>query len=372
MKILKFDFYRTSMNKKVKSKIFLGPSNTANVSSSFESAFELIGIKADFYTYTEKQHPFSYNAGRQLFLFEKNKLFAANKLTRFSFYKINSLLKVFYVLWISIKYNTLIFIYPDSLLPDNRDLKIYRFFNRKIIGVFVGCPDRDIYFDKSKNYICNICSDTLKQELLYCDRIQDKKKRIQFFETYVDYVIGQPDSTSYIKNKKIIWAFLTCNPPNNDRFLRKLESPIINIVHFPSNPLIKGSNIIIPILDRIGKLDNVNIIIKTKIPHAEVMEELEKSHILVDELHSLSYGVLSIEAMSRGCIVFSSYKSSKDINEPISPVIKIDTDKLYEDLLSLISNRKKMATIASDSIEHYSKFHMPEVIANYYRKSLDL
>ena len=276
------------------------------------------------------------------------------------------------MLWISINYNTLIFIYPDSLLPDNRDLKIYKFFNRKIIGVFVGCPDRDIYFDENKNYICKICPDIPKQKQLYCDRIVEKEKRVQFFETYIDYAIGQPDSTSFIQNKKSIWAFMPCVPPVNDKYLKKLKSPLINIVHFPSNPLIKGSNIIIPILERLGEMDHVNIIIKSKISHTELLEELEASHILVDELHSLSYGVLSIEAMSRGCIVFSSYKSSIEINEPISPVIKIDPEKLYEDLFNLISNREKMLAIAIDSISYYKEFHRPEVIANYYSKSLDL
>ena len=65
-----------------KSKVFIGPLNTANQAEGFAEALRSVGIKADFWSYSNRQHPFGYRKEKIIHLFNDSpppfKIFGKN------------------------------------------------------------------------------------------------------------------------------------------------------------------------------------------------------------------------------------------------------------------------------------------------------
>lgn len=354
-----------------KSRVFIGLTNTANISLTLAEALKLINVKADYVSLKFARRIFNYERDKLIFQFKENTfpiLFNKN-ITSI----INTALLYMYFLYYLVKYNTFIFISPSSFLPNYNDLPILKLFNKKIIFIFAGCPERDVNFDKdNQEYICNLCTDKEKQKLCYCNNIERKSLRVQYFEKYSDYIISQDDSSGYLLIKKPIWPYVIAKEPNVKNYLLKYQEEVITIVHLPSNPMMKRSHIIVPVLEEIAKdRNNIKVIVKENVPHNQLLLLLEEAHILVDAL-GLSYGVLAAEAMARGCIVVCGEMEFVNRRLGENPLIQVTSKNLYEVLVNLIENRPRMQFLASKSIEFYKKFHSPKSAGQYYKEKLKL
>jgi len=356
-----------------KSKVFVGTINTANQAKGFAEALRSVGVKADFWSCSNSQHPFGYGTDKVMKFFSDSpppfKIFGKNIFAILN----NYIIKTLYFIKFLFSYNTFIFISPSSILRDNKDLSILRFFKKKIVFVFCGCTERDPDFDKSNpDYICNRCKDVEKQKMCLCDNLNIKMKRVRSFEKYSDYIISQDDSASYLKYKEPIWFYLLSPEPYKDNYLKKYEDKKIRIVHFPSNPLVKQSHIIIPILKKFKDKGKIKIIIKEGIWDKEKIEkELDEAHILVNVLGT-GYNKLAVEAMSRGCVVLNSVPEWFKKKVPDAPIYKISAISLESDIKILIKNCNILKEYAQKSIEFYHKFHLPHTAGKYYKEMLNL
>ncbi|MGM7672157.1 hypothetical protein [Microbacterium sp. A93] len=87
----------------------------------------------------------------------------------------------------------------------------------------------------------------------------------------------------------------------NEPLRRKV--PIV--LHAPTNPLVKGTTLIEPVLERMaaeGLLDYQRII---KVPASEMPERFAAADIVLDQFAIGSYGTTSIEAMAAGRLVIA-------------------------------------------------------------------
>jgi hypothetical protein len=270
-------------------------------------------------------------------------------------------------------YNNFLFISPESLLPNNRDLLFLRFFKKKIYFLFTGCVERDPSFDlENPNFICNRCIDHNWQKKFHCEQVEIKKKLVQNIEKYADKIIAAPDSAAFLKNKNTIWPFIATEKPLNLDYIKKYETNIFRIAHLPSNPLVKQSRFIIPVLEQIASERKAEIVIKDSIwERIRILDTLINSHIIVDSFGHL-YGMLSVEAMARGCVILNSFDPWLKENVPDAPIYKTSAETLYDDLVFLINNKDVLKDYARRSIEYYHKYHSPKAVGKYYKEKLGL
>jgi hypothetical protein len=350
------------LRKNSPSKVFIGYDEIANVSSGMAIALRSCGIRADFVTFSTSKHTFGYKTDRELFLFEESPVKG-----------LNTLMRLFHFIRVLISYNTYIFLSPTSLLNRNRDLPILKFLGKKVIFIFTGCNERDPAFDLTNpDFICSRCKDENWQKLFLCKEPDKKKKKIQNLEKCTDRIIAAPDTASYLVNKNTIWPFIVAERPAQKDYMKKFEAGKIIITHLPSNPLVKQSHIIVPILEKISALNNVEVIIKDgQWVREKILSVLDKTHILVDAL-GLGYGMLGVEAMSRGCLVMNSFDKWFRENVPDAPIYPTSAKTLYNDLIYLISNPDIMRDYAKRSIDFYNKYHSPEAAGKYYKDKLEL
>jgi len=356
-----------------RSKVFIGLMNTANQAKGFAEALRKVGIKADYWSYSNRKHQFGYPSEKILYLFKDSPpiltVFNKNILHIFNKY----CLKILYFIRFLLTYNTFIFVSPSSILWNNYDLSILKLLKKKIIFIFTGCTERNPKFDiGNPQWICNRCLDKDKQEMNFCSNLNLKINQVTRLEKYADYIIAQDDLASFLNGDEFVWYKVFCEKPTQRDYLSKYKNKKLNIIHLPSNQLDKQTHIIAPILEKIAKNKNVEVIIKRDVwSRDEILKTLDNAHILVDQLW-FGYSVLGVEAMSRGCVVLNRNDQWFMDKVPASPVYKTTEKTLYNDLVYLINNRQVLLRLASNSMKYYNKYHTPEVLGKYYKSKLEL
>ena len=243
--------------------------------------------------------------------------------------------------------------------------------------IFTGCTERDVNFSEADDeYICKRCLDTEHQKWLHCKDTVKKKELVNRLVNYSDMILGQDDITSYVMDKsKLSWLYVISDYPKYKvNVAEKFSQDVIRIIHFPSNPLVKQSHIIVPILKKFINNKDVKIIIKDGVWERErIEEEISKAHILVNQL-GFGYNVLPVEAMSYGCVVFNSNPEWFKRNVPDAPIVHITAETLEDKIRHFINinNRGELTKNAERSIEYYHKYHSPKSVGNHYKKILEL
>ncbi len=347
-------------------RVFIGPANLANVSNGFEKSLNTVEVEADFITWSNRFHPFNYGKQKTFRIINKEsfKLFDKNIL----FFINEYLLKPIYFLYAIVKYDIFFFITPTTFLINNYDLRIINFFRKKIVFFYAGCVDRDLEFDSDPEYVCNTCQDFVKQKASLCDKPKEKKLRANHFAKYADYIVGPPDTVSYVENKNKVHPLYLGFP---DIFIKSSErdfSGKLKISHLPSNPLVKGTHIIKPVLARIAEEEDVDIIIKYGLWSREkIVDEIKSSHILIDSLAAYIFGAISIEAIQYGCVVLNAYPEWIAKSYEIPMVVKISGDTLYSTLKELIKDRDLLKQYSARSQEAFNQYFTYKVAGSYYK-----
>lgn len=128
----------------------------------------------------------------------------------------------------------------------------------------------------------------------------------------------------------------------------------IVIMHAPSNPLLKGTDIIRAAMARIrSRFPTVEYVELLNVPNEEVLATLDRAHIVVNQLHAQMPGVFGIEAMARNCVMVCSA-------DP-----RVETDLVDADDAWVVANPDDLEERLVELIEH------PEALAGQARRGYD-
>lgn len=170
-------------------------------------------------------------------------------------------------------------------------------------------------------------------------RLQEKFAKYGFVPILV------PEMHLFLKSSLFKTVFLT-----QYRIFQKNKFPTpfypdpaknkIVIVHSPSAKYAKGSNFIIPVIEKLKEKYNIEFILLHNVPRTEVIETMKRCDIFIDQIILGSYAAAAIEAMSLGkptlaYIMPGVYK--KGIPESC-PIINVNPETLQEKLKELIED----------------------------------
>ena len=288
--------------------------------------------------WTHKFYLFSYKLVKKN---QNKKIFwIKNKLCIY----LNLLSLIFLVIWILVKIDIILLKSGEGFSSELTDLKIFKFFKKKIIFWFHGADERAPYF-----YL-----QTLTHKKINLKKIIKKtlelKQNINAKTNYADLVIGNPLSGHLHKKPVLIYNVLG-NPVDKSKIQhRKIvnnNKKKIRILHAPSNPVLKGSKIIRKeikaLMNKGFKFDYIEI---SNCPNSKVIEELGKCDIFIDELWSDTYGaVASTEAAMMGKPAVVCGYGLKEMNRLIPQEFRMPTNfvepaNLSKMLIKLITNPK--------------------------------
>lgn len=280
-----------------KQKIFIGPIEVAGYYRNLSIGLKKLDVKADFITY--ETHHFGYGGENyQPFLLKSlNYLSQIQGKRNVQRFRINLLIgflkKIIRITWVIstiCKYDIFIFSYGYSLLPNNIDLFIIRFFNKKIISILAhGSEARPAYIDGS--------SQTKDGEFPTINNIKSindaRKKLVQRHFKLATVVLGAPFSSTHFGVTHFINFFsigipFTPPQPLTPKFLnRNICNERIRILHSPSHSFVKGSSKISQAVNNlISKGYKIDFILIENKPNKEVLNEIEKCDFVVDQIYS--------------------------------------------------------------------------------------
>jgi hypothetical protein len=363
-----------------KNKVFIGPGNIAGNAMYVAKSLRKVGINANSFSFNT--HPFGYPCDYNNILFEspftnreRNFLqkLIINKYTLKIIWTAQKLLLFTYAI---IKYNTFIFVSHDTFFNNNKDLLLLRLLKKKISFLFVGCPERNPSdkINQTDRGICSFCDDKEMQKFLNCYNGNNKQKKVGYISENAEYIFSHRDTTSFIIDKRKIRPFFCITDSHIDKefiFNKFSGDNQLFITHLPSNKLLKGTNSVEIAIKELRSLGHKFQYFSERVNHSEVENILMKTHILIDQF-SVGNGLLGVEGMANGCVVIC--RTAKWFKEdfPELPMVSCEPEELVDTLIGLITNPNKMLSIALKSLEYYKKFHTPEIVGNYYKKTLKL
>ncbi|MBI2252726.1 MAG: glycosyltransferase [Armatimonadetes bacterium] len=281
--------------------------------------------------------------------------------------KLKNFLKFFEFLFKNfLKYDIYHFYFGGTFLSDlpgflgrlsPLDLLILKKYKKKIIFHFFGCDIRDKEKIKENKYNpCRNCKTNCNQEHF--------KRNIQNALKFADkIIIASPDLFDFIKDERVIFVPTALNLDDYKTENPYKDSRIFKIIHAPTNREIKGTGYIIAALNKLKQEGfNLELILAEGIPHKEAKSIYRQADLAVDQLLTGSYGLFAVETMAMNIPTLCYIRDDLIKYYPKNlPIIKTNLDTLYNDLKSIITNKKGGNNI--NSRKYISDFHGIKIVA---------
>lgn len=149
----------------------------------------------------------------------------------------------------------------------------------------------------------------------------------------------------------------------------------IRVIHAPSNPIIKGTQVIRTI---VRQLQNegyaIHYVELNQKPNIEVLEELQKSHISINELYSFTPGIFTLESLASGCAVLTRSDSNYEPGLPPganSAWVVTPSYELYKNLKYFCDNPEQIQVQAKLGYEWANSHAKLSIVGRKIRRIIE-
>lgn len=134
---------------------------------------------------------------------------------------------------------------------------------------------------------------------------------------------------------------------NTDKFE---NYELIRILHAPSNPFVKGTQVVRAAIKELKHLGyNFEYKELMGVTNEVVLRELSKSHVVLNEFYAFVPGVFGVEALANCCVVLQSADSNVELDLPVDANkawIVTETHEILRNLRQVLDNPKELKSIA--------------------------
>jgi glycosyltransferase involved in cell wall biosynthesis len=349
-----------------KLRVFVGPGNTAGNAHYIARALRSAGVRAVSYCY--RAHEFGYPTDKTVSQFRslKRKGFVKLINNRFVLRPLNAMIRFWFFLTVLFRYDLFYFISPITFFENHRDLAVLKFFRKKIAFFFPGCAERDPHdtLNTMKYSDCWYCNDVAKQQYCLCHEPKLKRSKIEYFEEKADFIFSRPNTSGFLKNpEKALPMWLMTDAPKQPVDLQRYrDGGPWGIMHFPSHQELKGTRYVEAAIASLNGKFKIRYL-SDRMTNSEVLENLEKAHILVDQF-THTFGLLAIEGLSRGCVVVCRMEEWARKCYPDIPLVSCNPEDLEQTIESLLHNPDRMQKIAEAGIRWFHENATLQVVGN--------
>jgi glycosyltransferase involved in cell wall biosynthesis len=238
------------------------------------------------------------------------------------------------------------------------DLPYLKSQNKKIIFTLRGSETRleNKFILQDFSYKIDKANDAVRLELF------------RHIKKYADHITAlDPELCSYFGKTQIIPRSI--NEVTTEQNIK--DNKKIIFLHCPSNPERKGTDAIVSAFKELKNegydfefklLQNLN--------HNEVISQIKKSDVLIDQLIIGWYGIIAVEAMSLGTPVisyirkdFDDYKKNNDI-----PIINGNIKNIKNVIKKILDKEIDLREYREKSLNFVKAFHLTKNIFEQYKK----
>jgi glycosyltransferase involved in cell wall biosynthesis len=253
----------------------------------------------------------------------------------------------------------------NSFLPFGIDLKIVSLLKKNALIEWVGSEIRNPEVVKKLSpYI-----EQAYQNGYEYTALESSKKSYRLQKTFSCsgfYPMIVPEMSLFVFNELFAKTFSVHYRMNIANFVPNYPSntkPII--IHAPTAPIAKGSNIIIPVIEELKKEYDFEFVLLHGVSREKVLQSVQNCDIFLDQIIAGSYGMASCEAMAFGKPVMCYIMPAVFENGlPLEcPIVNTNPDNLKEQLIRLITNPQLRYEIGVKSRAYAEKYHDADKIA---------
>ena len=262
----------------------------------------------------------------------------------------------------------------------NRKQELYflKKMNKKIVCLFYGSeirsPKKVLEFFRSRDEDCYV--DYIACENSYYlsqGNENEKRKLAATADRFADVVFSYSvDQMSYIKKKQYPWPCIySINflGKNNEKFQ---DGVVIKVLHAPTNVLFKGTALVRAAIKQLTeqgyKFQYVELVNKT---NAEILAELQTTHIVLNQFYAMIPGILGIEGMANHCAVLQSADPDLEPGLPQSGKsawLVTRYWEIYDHLKYLLDNPEKIKYFADNGYSFVKRKYSLESAGQYVQK----
>ncbi len=297
------------------------------------------------------------------------------KLPRLTGYLLNIGIKFASLVFALINYDVFIFSGQSTFLAQH-DFYILKLLKKKIIVVYFGSDARPPVFsgrhldDIGKYTSAKAAAEETVSILRYIKRV----------EKYADVIINHTATAQFFSIPFIRWAAIGLPIPNlgDTEIFPNQTSNSVRILHAPSRPKAKGSEVFRRIMDELRwEGFSIDFIELSGVPNAVVLQELQKCDFVVDELYSdTPMAMFATEAAMFGkpAIVGGYYAKQFFIDNPdkaYPPSIYVEPAEIKSAITKLIRDADFRHGIGRQAKEFVTTYWRSEHVARNYLRLIE-
>ncbi len=258
------------------------------------------------------------------------------------------------------KHDVFVFLWAGtSLTEHNREFPLLKKLGKKIVSLFCGGDVRHSsgYSQLFASLISeNACIDFHNLRADFANEPLSRPLRdMRTAERYSDLVLSTPNN-SMLAVRPYKHFLVPVNLSHYKGNIPEREIPLV--VHAPSDKGVKGTDLILSVLDQI-KREGVSfeLLFLHGVPHQQVLAGMSDADVVVDQLHLPLHGVLGIEAMASGCALASCNRDEYEPFPPNRPIWHIDPNSLYSQLKCLLTDKELRIRLAREGRKYAERYH---------------
>ncbi|MBI2776429.1 MAG: glycosyltransferase family 4 protein [Chloroflexi bacterium] len=261
------------------------------------------------------------------------------------------------------RFDVIHFHFGRSLFPDDWggvpplwDLPIYRILGKKVFATWHGSDCRQMRIHLEKNPWSYFKSSDLRPD---DDRTA---KVVEVFRTYADrQFVTAPDYLDYVPDAEVLGRVIDLEEwPEQAPGQR--ERPLV--LHVPSRRGTKGTEFLLPAIEAL-KTEGLafDFQLLEGVPHDEARRAIRNADVVVDNLITGDYEIVSIEAMASSRVAVANIQAPSARAFPDAPVFSVDPTIVRDRLRSLIGDLELRRSLAERGRAHVAATHDAPVAA---------
>jgi glycosyltransferase involved in cell wall biosynthesis len=142
--------------------------------------------------------------------------------------------------------------------------------------------------------------------------------------------------------------------------LRTQENKRLRIIHSPTNRAMKGTDFIIPVMEAIRKVRDVEFVLVENKPHQEVIHIKESCDLAIEQVGNLGgtgYGRNSLETLAMGIPTITEMTPDYVAWLPQNPFVLATRETLYASVLQLLDNAELRRELKERGRQWVLKYH---------------
>ena len=263
------------------------------------------------------------------------------------------------ILKLILTHDLFVFIWAGGSLRWGTELPLLRALGKKI--VWIPCGDDVRHSSAHREEFSSIALSADHEERLENDPLTRPLEQLRLIEMYSDHIFSVPNQSS-LALRPYQHLFV---PVDLSKYMGQVPGrEVPTIVHAPSVKSVKGTEFILPVLERL-RSEGVPFELRLLegMSNLEVLTALGDADVVIDQLHTPLHGKLGVEAMASRCALACGNREDYEPVPPDRPIWNIDPVNLYDQLRRLLLDRELRVRLAHEGRAYVERYHDHEKVA---------